>query len=287
MSGQSALWTARLRGLRGTRGLPYLSTAVAIAVVAAVLLAGSIAPHDPYEQSLTERKLAPDLFSAHPFGTDDVGRDVLSRVLHGGRPPLLIGIVVVVLAVVVGVAAGLLAGYRGGVADTILSRLADLQLSIPGIVLALLALSLLGTSMTVVALVLAAESWPLHFRMSRATAAAARHRAYVESARNNGAPAPTILRRHVLPELAPVLCVTASMNFVGAVLAQASLSFLGLGVQPPTPDWGLMVSMGRTQLASAWWISVAPGVFLVLVLFATQRISDFIAARASLSGVSR
>ncbi|SFF39509.1 peptide/nickel transport system permease protein [Actinacidiphila alni] len=256
-----------------------------VIVLLLAVVAPLLAPQSPYEQHLDAISLPPG--GGHRLGTDSLGRDVLSRVLYGGRPPALIGIAAVAVALTVGVLLGLMAGYRGGLADAVLSRVADMQLSVPGVVLAIFILTFLGGGLRNVVVVIALESWPLHYRVVRTLTIGTRNRAYVEAARTVGLGQLTILRRHILPAVLPSLAVTATSNFVMAVLTEASLSFLGLGVQPPTPDWGFMISDGRTLIVSAWWISVFPGIGLFLLLLAVQLYGDGLAKSLSLQSLRR
>ncbi|MAC80068.1 MAG: peptide ABC transporter permease [Rhodobacteraceae bacterium] len=248
-------------------------------IVLAVIGAPLVAPYDPYAQDLMHMLEGPS--AAHPFGTDILGRDVLSRVIWGGWPPLVVGVGSVIIATAFGTLCGIVAGFRGGVFDSVVSRIADIQMSIPGLVLALLVLALFGSAITNLIFIIAIESWPLHFRVVRSHVRSVRGLAYVEAAALAGQGAAKILRRHVLPSTMPLLAVTATVNFSTAVLAEAGLSFLGLGIQPPTADWGMMVSEGQTQLGAAWWMSVFPGLALLVVLLCAQTIGDTLSRRTS------
>ncbi len=255
---------------------------ILLIIVVGVAFAPLLAPYDPLQQNILNMLQPPS--SDHLFGTDMLGRDILSRVLWGGMPPLAVGVTATFLAMGFGVCAGIIAGYFGGVPDSLLSRLADIQMSIPGLVLALLVLALFGSSLINLIVVIAIESWPLHFRVVRAHVQSVRQMAYLEAARLALVPTPFLLWRHVLPGAAPLLAVTVSINFATGVLAQAGLSFLGIGVQPPTADWGMMVAEGQTQLSAAWWISAFPGAALLLLLLATQMLGDSLAKRSSIHG---
>jgi peptide/nickel transport system permease protein len=190
----------------------------------------------------------------------------------------------VVAAMLLGTALGLVAGYRQGGVDAVLSRLADIQMSIPGLVLALLILVLFGASITNLIIVIALESWTLHFRVVRSQVMTVRNLAFVEAARLAGISEPAIVVRHILPSALPILAVTGTANFSQALLMEAALSFLGIGVQPPTPDWGTMISEGQAQLASGWWVAMFPGLALVVVLLSAQIIGDWLADRFSVRG---
>lgn len=262
---------------------PGLKTLLALAALAAILIgsfaAPWLAPHDPYAQNLAMALAPPSWETGYLFGADMLGRDVLSRVLHGGRPPVLIALAAVLIAAAVGVSLGLLSGYVGGALDAALVAFSDMQLAIPGLIMALLILVLFGGSMENVILVIALESWPLHYRIARTHAQAVRKLAYVEAASLAGVGHGRILLRHVLPGAAPVLAVAATMNFGAAVLAEASLSFLGMGIQPPTPDWGQMVADGQSQLGWAWWTAVFPALALLILLLSVQVLGDRLADR--------
>ncbi|WOQ15921.1 ABC transporter permease [Raineyella sp. W15-4] len=266
---------------QGGPGLAVAYLAVAVIVLAAVL-APVLAPYDPNAMDLTATSRPPSFGSGHVLGTDTLGRDILSRVLWGARPPLLIASASVLLGVVIGVSLGTLAGYLGRGVDESLARLADIQLSIPGLVLALVFLSLFGSSSVNVVVIIGVESWPLYFRVVRSQVRSVRSRGYVEAARLAGLRVPKLLRRHVLPNSYAVLIVAVTLNFTSAVLAESSLSFLGIGIQPPTPDWGVMIAEGQTQLATASWIALVPGAFLVILILSSQVLADELAARHAL-----
>lgn len=268
-----------------TRRRQVLVAAIPLIVVVAVIVTAPLLTSiDPNAQNLNALSQPPTWVGPHPLGTDDLGRDMLARVLHGGLPPLAIGVASVLAAVVIGVSLGLYAGFRGGAVDHALGRLADLQMSIPGLVLALFIITFVGNGLRDVIIVIALESWPLHFRIVRSLTQSLRAREFVEAAYLNGRGTLAILTRHMIPGIAPALAVTATINFVAAVLAEASLSFLGIGVQAPQSDWGLMISTGRTQIASAWWISVFPGIALCILLLVAQLFGNRLSALVSMEG---
>ena len=224
--------------------------------------------------------------ASHWFGTDDLGRDVLSRVLYGGRPPIIIGAASVVISLVIGLLLGVVAGYRAGLLDHVLGRIADIQMSIPGIVLALVFLAIYGTNPVNVTAVIAIESWPLYFRVVRAQSLSVKHAAFVEAAKLAGVRGWRVLFRHILPSTYSVLVVALTINFTGAVLSESALSFLGVGIQPPSPDWGVMIAEGQAELSTAWWVALAPGAFLIVLLLAFQTIADTLSSRYSLKDVT-
>jgi peptide/nickel transport system permease protein len=264
---------------------PPLAISIALAGLATIVLATVCAPLlglDPLKQDLMGMLQPPS--AQHAFGTDLLGRDVLARVVWGGIPPLFVGFAATIIAVLLGLGLGLAAGYRQGFTDALLSRLADVQMSIPGLVLALLILVLFGPSITNLIVVIALESWTMHFRVVRSQVMAVRNLAYVEAARLAGISEVRIAFKHVLPSALPVLAVTGTANFSHALLMEAALSFLGIGVQPPTPDWGVMVSEGQAQLANAWWIAMFPGAALVAVMWCAQVVGDWLADKFSVRG---
>lgn len=262
---------------------------VARIVVAAIVVGAVCAPLlvavSPTATDLGAVSLPP-FSEGHLLGTDALGRDLLARTLWGGRPPILIALASVAIGLLLGAVLGLLAGYLGGPVDHLLGRLADIQLSIPGLVLALVFLSIYGTSAVNVVVIIAIESWPLYFRVLRAQVGSIRGQAYIDAARLAGVGHLRVVARHVVPNAAPVLVVVLTLNFTTAVLAESSLSFLGVGIQPPTPDWGVMISEGQGQLGDAWWVALVPGAFLVALLLGFQVIADDIATRSALRDVA-
>ncbi|MBM9468565.1 ABC transporter permease [Nakamurella leprariae] len=258
-----------------------IAGAVFLIIVLGTVLAPLIAPYEPNQQNLRDMLEPPS--GTHWFGTDVLGYDIFTRVLHGGGPPLLVGVSAVLVAMIIGVIAGIAAGSRGGWLDNLLGRIADIQMSIPGLILALLVLVLFGTNLQNVIIVIAIESWPLHFRVVRSHVQSVSQHTYVEASRLAGMGWRRTMIRHIAPSALPLLAVTGTVNFAGAVLTEASLSYLGMGVQPPTADWGVMISDGQTQLGAAWWISVFPGSALLALLLSTQVIGDYLADRFSVA----
>lgn len=238
------------------------------------LFANHISPYDPAANDLLNMLQAPSLSGAHPLGTDDLGRDMLSRLIHGAKPVLIVAFGASVLGVILGAVFGLTAGYLGGGVGLVLSRLADIQLTVPGLTLALLAVSLFGSDIRALILILAIESWPLHFRVIRRQAAVIGQSGYVEAARLAEVSLWRILPRHILPGVAPVLVSTWAISASLIIMTSAGLSFIGLGIQPPTADWGLMIAQGKSQLAGAWWLSLLPALALVWLISAVQIFAD-------------
>lgn len=238
---------------------------LALLVVAAVA-APLLAPYDPARQ-LLEQRLAPPS-AAHPLGLDELGRDVLSRLLHGARVSVAVGLSVVAAAALVGTCVGALAGYLGGRWDALLMRLVDVFLAFPGILLAIALVAVLGPALRHVVLALAAIGWVGYARLVRGQVLQLREQEFVAAALAAGVPTRRVLWRHVLPNAAPALLVQASLGIAGAVVAEAGLSFLGLGIQPPAASWGAMINAGRSHLLDAPHLAVSPGVAILLTVVA-------------------
>ena len=231
-----------------------------------------IAPANPLKQVLSARLKPPS--SAHLLGTDQLGRDVLSRMIYGARISLLVGVVVVGLAGSLGTFVGLLAGYGGGWLDEVLMRLTDVFLAFPALILAMAISGALGPSLTNAMIAIAVVSWPVYARLVRGQVLSLREREYVEAARSLGASTPRILWQHILPNTLAPLMVQASFDMGGAILAAAGLSFIGFGTQPPTPEWGVMISEGRNYIATQPWLSLFPGLAILFTVAAFNLIGD-------------
>ena len=244
-----------------------------IAILAVIaLLAPLIAPANPLKQVLSTRLKPPS--ADHWLGTDQLGRDVLSRMIYGARISLLIGTVVVGLAASVGTFVGLVAGYVGGWLDEGLMRLTDVFLAFPALILAMAISGALGPSLTNAMIAIAVVSWPVYARLVRAQVLSLREREYVEAARSLGAPAVRIVWGHILPNTLAPLLVQASFDMGGAILSAAGLSFIGFGTQPPTAEWGVMISEGRNYIATHSWLSLFPGLAILLTVAAFNLIGD-------------
>jgi len=235
----------------------------------------------PTQADLRARMQAPTLERdargfAHPLGTDNIGRDMLSRILHGGQLTLAIGAAAVVLGGVVGVFLGIFAGYQGGVWDRVLMRLVDMQLAFPLMLLALIVAAALGPSVRNLILVLALTSWTRYARIVRGQVLAVREREFVQSARAIAASRWRIMLRHILPNIMTPALVVATLELARVIILEASLSFLGLGVQPPWPSWGRMLAEGRTYMASAWWIAAFPGIAIMLTVLSVNLLGDWL-----------
>ncbi len=241
-------------------------------ILLAVLFAEAVTPYDPIERNTPERNMAPSL--AHPFGTDKLGRDIMSRVLYGGRVSLQVGFLSIALATAVGVPLGLIGGFVGGFPDDFIMRLMDLILAFPGLILAIWLVSLLGSDMRNVIIAIAFFSVPTYARLIRGITLSIREMEYVMAARSMGAGSPRIMFFHVLPGVLGPLVVLTTLGVSGAIVAGASLSFLGLGVSPPTPEWGAMLADGRNYMRTQWWIAVFPGVTITTVVLVMNIIGD-------------
>lgn len=236
---------------------------------------------DPIRGSLMERLQPPTwegLFSpgAHPLGTDQLGRDMLSRILHGSRATLLVAAIAVIAGGVVGVSLGIVAGWFGGITDRILMRFVDMQLALPLMLLALLVVAALGPSTQNLIIVLALTSWIRYARIIRGQVMAVREREFILSARAIGASTLRIMALHILPNVATPALVVATLELARVVIMDAALSFLGLGVQPPQPSWGRMLADGRTYIATAWWLVTFPGIAIVLTVLSVNLTGDWL-----------
>lgn len=237
---------------------------------------------DPIAIDLPDR-LAPPLFAggnlSHPLGTDQLGRDILSRILHGGRISLQVGFASVLISTVLGVILGLISGYYGGILDDVIMRIGDAQLSLPFLVLIITVVAVLGPGVTNVIITLGIAGWIQFARVVRAETLSLRNEEFVLAARVSGSRDITILFGHILPNVAPSIIVLASFQFALVIIVEASLSFLGLGVPPPTPSWGTMISTGRVYMQVAWWLTTIPGVAIVLVVLGANILGDWLRDR--------
>lgn len=244
---------------------PYIIAAVALLLMAA--LAPHLAPVDPYAQNLALALAPPD--ATHPLGTDRYGRDMLARVIVGSQTTLLGALAVLVTITVVGTALGMVAGYVGGRIDSVIMRLTDFFLAFPELVFAIAVAGVMGGGLVPAAVALAAVGWPRYARLARSLTQAASAEPYVDLARMGGARTGVILRRHILPNIAGPIVVTAALNMGTIIMELAGLSFLGLGAQPPTAEWGAMMAGGRSLLQTAPWVVLAPGmaIFIAVAVF--------------------
>ncbi|MDP2053560.1 MAG: ABC transporter permease [Acidobacteriota bacterium] len=249
-----------------------LGLVIVSVVVLSALFAPWVLPWDANTQVLASRLEGPSW--QHWFGLDELGRDILARVLLGARVSLLVGVVVVGVSAVVGMAVGAVSGYYGGRIDQVIGRIMDVLMAFPGMLLAIALVAVLGPSLTNVVLALAVIGWVGYARLVRGQVLRAREFEYVVAARALGASTVRILARHVLPTALPPVMVQATLGMAGAMLAEAALSFLGLGVQPPTPSWGTMINGGRVHLLDAPHLTIFPGLFLAIVVLGFNFLGD-------------
>ncbi|MDQ7844400.1 MAG: ABC transporter permease [Armatimonadota bacterium] len=268
---------ARPRRIGVLRRLARRRTAVlGLLILAAFVAAGILGPlllaDDPNAADFEQVLRRPSL--AHPLGTDQLGRDLLTRIVYGTRVSFLIGFLAVAISAAIGVPVGLISGYRGGVVDLLIQRVVDLLLAFPGFLLALTLIAVLGVGVTNVVVSVGLASAPVYIRLVRAVALYIKEQTYIEAARALGAAESRIVLRHVLPNsLAPVI-VQSTLQLGTAILTAAGLGFLGLGVKPPTPEWGTMLGEGQTYLFSSWYIATFPGLAIFLAVMAFNLLGD-------------
>lgn len=251
-------------------------------VVLVAIFAPWLAPYDPNQQNLLGRLKPPGTVSRsfhYWLGSDELGRDLLSRVIHGARISLIVAFTSVVLSGVVGTALGMIAGYRRGWVEIAVMRVVDVFLSIPAILLAIITVAVLGPGIVNVIMVLALTRWPRYARIAYSQTLSVANMPYVRLSALMGASAPRVLFRHVLPNIVGAVSVVATLEFGLMILFEAGLSFLGLGVQPPTASWGAMLSTGRNYVATAWWVATLPGACLFVLVLAVNLTGDAVRDR--------
>ncbi len=271
---QARLGQAYMAWLRMRRN-PLAMVGLAIVAVLLVMAAFApwLAPHDPIAQNLSNR-LLPPFSPGHLLGTDDFGRDILSRVLYGSRITLFIIGLVAVTAPVFGLLVGTVAGYFGGWTDEILMRITDIFLAFPKLILALALVAVLGPGMENAILAIALTSWPPYARVARAETLTVRNSDYIAAVRLQGASSPRIILGHVMPMCLPSVIIRVTLDMAGVILIAAGLGFLGLGVQPPLPEWGAMISAGRKYLFEQWWVATMPGLAIFIVSLGFNLLGD-------------
>lgn len=248
-------------------GMVIILTLVFLAVFAPY-----VAPHDPTEQQYDKIEEPPS--AEHPFGTDSLGRDVLSRTIHGAQYALFLGVVVVGLQMLIGVSLGLIAGYYGGKTEGVIMRIVDIALSIPGVVLALAIAGMLGGGLWPLIIALTLVGWRGFTRLVRGDVKSVMEEEYIEAARASGAPDFHIILRYVLPNASSSIIVYATLTLPTIVLWSAGLSFLGMGVQPPTPEWGAIIADGRDSIDTSWWIATFPGFAIMATVIGFNVVGD-------------
>jgi peptide/nickel transport system permease protein len=265
---------------RRTQRLVVAGGIFVVLLTAVAVAAPWIAPRDPERQSLRARLKAPGWEAPdgrrHIFGTDHLGRDIASRVIYGARVSLIIGFAAVAVGGFLGSTLGIVAGFRGGWTDTIVMTLADAQLAFPFILLAIGIIAVLGPSFPTLIVVVGLSGWVGYARVLRSQVLALRSREFVDAILALGGSVPRILVRHLLPNVTSSLIVIATLELARAIVLEATLSFLGLGIQPPTPSWGGMIHEGREYLDSAWWISTVPGLVLMATSLVVSRTGDWL-----------
>ena len=262
-----------LRALRRSRA-GLAGVVIVTAIVLAAACAPWLAPSNPTAASFGAVLRPPG--PGHPFGTDQLGRDVLSRVIYGARVALAVGLATVAAAGLIGCALGLVAGYAGGWPDAVITRVADVQLSFPFILLALVVNAVIGAGLRNIIVSLVIAGWPLYVRVVRGEVLALRHREYVQAAVAVGARPARLIWRHVLPNVMTPIVVISTLQISQFIIAEATISFLGFGVQPPTPAWGSMVSDGRNYIFFAWWLAAFPGAALAVTALGVNLTGDWL-----------
>lgn len=253
-----------------------IGTAIVVAVSLIALFAPYVAPTDPSTISLMARNAPPALGSEYPLGADAIGRDVLTRIVYGSRISLTVGLISVAIAVVIGTIVGLIAGYVGGLLDTVLMRLADIQLAFPFILLAITVIAVIGPGLWKLILVMALTQWVQYARIVRGQVLSLKQKDYVQAASSLGASHARILTRHILLNALTPITVLATLNIANNILLESGLTFLGLGVDPTIPSWGGMLADGRNYIESAWWVSAFPGLAITITVLGFNLIGDWL-----------
>lgn len=270
-------------GLHRVRRWPVIPVVLITALIVAAVFAPLLTPHDPERADLNARNTPPMWMeggkSEHVLGTDPLGRDMLARVIFGARISVIIAAIVLSTGAIGGLILGLVAGYMGGQVDEILMRLVDFTLAVPFILVALVTVIVLGQSFALVIILLVLFSWNGFARQARAETLSLKTRDYVALAKVAGASTARILYRHISPGLINTMLVVATLRVGGLILTEATLSFLGVGIPPPTPAWGIMVADGRTYVKIAWWVSLWPGIAIFLTVLAFNFLGDWLRDR--------
>jgi peptide/nickel transport system permease protein len=270
---------AAMFGRRLARRRTALFGLLVIVVVGLVAASAPlVSPFDPTEQDIGNRLKSPGWRDAagllHPLGTDHLGRDLLARVLYGAQPALMVGVAAVAISGGLGMATGLLSGYFGGRIDDVLMRLADIQLALPFILLAIAVIGVLGPSLPVIIVVIGVSSWVVYARVVRGAVLSLREREFVQAARALGGRDWRVVTRHILPNAFTPWLVVATLDMARVIVIESALSFLGLGVQPPTPTWGGMLADGRVYISTAWWLATFPGLAILVTVLGINLFGD-------------
>ncbi len=258
----------------------WASAAFMAGIILMAVCAPLVSPYDPVQQSLRERLKSPTWFPEtgrrHLLGTDQLGRDILSRIIHGSRVSLIVGVAAVMIGGAIGGSLGLVSGYAGGIVDEVVMFLVDAQLAFPFILLAIGIIAVLGPSFGNLIIIVGLSGWVTYARIVRAQVLTIKEREYVLAIRGLGGSIWRILVSHILPNILAPFLVVATLELARTILLESTLSFLGLGIQPPTPSWGGMLSEGRGYLDTAWWISAFPGLVLMLTALVVSRVGDWL-----------
>ena len=270
-------WAMFIRRL-ARRRTALFGLIVVMLVVVAALGAPWIAAYDPTEQNITDRLKPPGALDAggraRVLGTDHLGRDIMARVLYGARPALMVGFAAVAISGVLGMMVGLVSGYFGGRIDDVFMRLADIQLAFPFILLAIAVIGVLGPSLPVIIVVIGVSSWVVYARVVRGAVLSLREREFVQAAHALGSRDGRVLLRHILPNALTPWLVVATLDMARVIVIESALSFLGLGVQPPTPTWGGMLADGRVYISTAWWLATFPGLAILVTVLGINLFGD-------------
>ncbi|WP_301108807.1 ABC transporter permease [Sporosarcina sp.] len=276
-------FTKLLRSKTGTVGL-----LIVLALCIMAMFAPAIAPYDPGKIDTTNM-LAPPFWSdggtlSHILGTDNLGRDILSRIIYGSRISLVVGILSVLVAGVIGVVFGIISGYYGGIVDNLIMRLVDAFLSVPTILFCIVFLTVLDPGLPTLIIVIGVTSWVLYARMIRSETLSLREREYVKAARTMGVSDIQIMKRHILPNVMSSIIVISTLSVASTIITESSLSFLGLGIQPPTVSWGIMLSEGKEYVATSWWLATFPGLAITItvlgIIFLGEWLRDLLDPRS-------
>lgn len=270
--GESDTFKDKMKRMASNNKLAVFSFFVIVVFILLAVFAPLITPYGLEEVDLMSRLSAPS--AKHLLGTDELGRDVLTRLLYGARVSLAVGVIPTVISMLIGVLVGMISGYVGGMVDSVLMRLADVVLSFPSLLLAMVIMYTLGDGISSIFIALAITSWASVARVVRSETLSLRETEYVEAARSMGVRGFTIIIRHILPNCIPSLIVLFTLNVPSAILSESSLSFLGIGVQLPNSSWGLMVNLGRTFLYNAPWLSIVPSIAIMIVVLAFNFLGD-------------
>lgn len=270
--GESDTFKDKMKRMASNNKLAVFSAVVIVIFILLALLAPFLTPYGLEDVDLLSRLAPPS--AQHLLGTDELGRDVLTRLLYGARVSLAVGIIPTVISMLIGVFLGMISGYAGGKVDSVLMRLADVVLSFPSLLLAMVIMYTLGDGISSIFIALAITNWASVARVVRSETLSLRETEYVEAARSMGVKGFTIIMRHILPNCIPSLIVLFTLNVPSAILSESSLSFLGIGVQLPNSSWGLMVNLGRTFLYNAPWLSIVPSIAIMIVVLAFNFLGD-------------